>query len=449
MRKFSFVLTLPIVALLALTRPAEALEIFGWKPFGGEKKAANTAPSNTEESSALAGLKDAEALETKGDLSAALKAYRAVVKKNATTSAAAKAQFKIGQILERQRDSDEAFKAYSTYTEKYPRGSEFDTVIQSQFGIAKTFLDGQKKKLLGVPVGKSYERPQAMFGEIVKRAPFHRLAPMAQFNIGQTLEKDGKPMEAVAAYQEVITRYPGDAVADDAHYQIGYVRFHEAQQGSYDQADRQKARDSFEDFLNRYPASEKAAQARQNIQTLGNVDVKGTADVARYYDKMKNYKAAVVYYNEVIRLAPSGTETDYAKKRISALKSLVGAEALRAGPEKAESGAMALARRHAQSKVDVASRPDFNGPPISYPFAPPIPGSGRPPMRMSPLGPLVEPALPTGDPLQNGALPPPLPAGDPLLPADATTIPKADAPADAPAADDAIIPAKPKAAKKK
>ncbi len=444
MRKFTFVLALPIVALLTLTRPAEALEIFGWQPFGGEKKGPAAVPTSAEESSASEGLKAAEALETKGDLPAALKAYRAVVKKSGPTNAAGKAQFKIGQILERQGDPDEAFKAYSTYTEKYPRGSEFDTVIQAQFGIAKSFLNGQKKKLLGVPVGKSYDRAQAMFGEIVKRAPFHHLAPMSQFNIGQALEKDGKSMEAVAAYQEVVTRYPGDPVADDAHYQIGYVRFHESQQGSYDQADRQKARDSFEDFLNRYPSSEKAAQARQNIQALSNVDVKDTADVARYYDKMKNYKAAVVYYNEVIRLAPSGTETDYAKKRISALKSLVGAEALRSGPEKAESGDMALARRHAQSKVDVASRPDFNGPPINYPFAP-IPGSGRPPMRTSPLGPLVEPALPTGDPLQNGALPPPLPSGDPLLPADATTPPKADAPA----ADDAVIPAKPTTVKKK
>ena len=443
MRKPVLFLALNIVTLLAVTRPSEALDLFGWQPFGGEKKTANAAPSTVEESAATATLKSAEELEAKGDLSAALKAYRGLVKASGFTSAAAKAQFKIGRILEQQGAADDAFKAYSTYTEKYPNGSEFDTVIQAQFGIAKVFLGGQKKKLLGVPVGTRYDRAQVMFGEIVKRAPFHKLAAMSQFNIGQALEKDAKPAEAIAAYQEVISRYPGDAVADDAHYQIGYVRLHETQEGSYDQADRVKARDSFEDFLNRYPASEKAAQARQNIQTLANVDVKGTADIARYYDKAKNYKAAAIYYSEVISLAHTGTEADYAKKRLGELKSLVGADALRSGPEKAESGAMALARRHALSKVDIASRPDFNGPPINYPFAS-LPGGAHPQMRTSPIGPVVEPALPTGDPLQNGALPPPLPAGDPLL------APLAPAPkSDAPAADDATVPTKPKAAKKK
>lgn len=415
MRKPALLFTLSISALVLAPLPADALDILGWKPFGSDKKTESTAPSSTEEGTAAEEFRRGDALETSGQLGDAMKVYRGIVKANGLTAAAPKAQARIGRILERQGNYKDAFSAYSNYTAKYPRGGEFDVVIQAQFEIAKLYLGGQKKKLLGVPISTDYEKAKEMFEEIVKRAPFHKLAPLAQFNVGQALEKAGKPTEAHGAYQEVVTRYPGDAIADDAQYQMGYVQFREAQDGSYDQSAKLKARESFEDFVNRYPASEKVAQARQNIESLSGSDVKGTLEVARFYDKAKNYRAAVVYYNDVIRNAPGSAESGLAKKRIDELKSLVGVDALRSGPERAQSGDTALARRRAQALVDVASRPDFNGPPISYPY-PTL--NGRPVMRTTPLGPIVEPALPTGDPLQlaPGTQSPAPPSSEPLIP---------------------------------
>ena len=45
--------------------------------------------------------------------------------------------------------------------------------------------------------------------------------------------------------------------------------------------------------------------------------------VAQFYDKQKNYRAAVIYYNEVIRQEPGSTESERAKKRIDQLKGKV------------------------------------------------------------------------------------------------------------------------------
>jgi outer membrane protein assembly factor BamD len=414
MRKSAINLVVPLAALLAMAPPAGALDIFGWKPFGGDKKNEPKSVSSAEEAAAAENLRKGEALESQGNLSAALKVFRQIVKSSELTAAAPKAQLHIGHILERQQNYTGAFKAYTDYTAKYPRGTDFDLVIQSQFNIAKMYLGGQKTKVLGVPIAPSYHRAEEMFLEIVKRAPFHRLAPMAQFNAGQALEKQGKPTEAIAAYEEVIKRYPGDPVAADAQYQLGYVQHRVAQDGSYDQAARQKARETFEEFVNRNPKSEKVPQARQNIEALGGANVKGTLDIAKFYDRTKNYKAAVVYYNEVIRTAPGSPESDQSRKRIDELKNQVGADALRAGPETAQSGDMALARRRAQARVDVASRPDFNGP---YVPLPPLPvDDGRPKLRTpGAMGPLTEPPLPLGDPLQDpsGAK---LRPTDPLLP---------------------------------
>jgi outer membrane protein assembly factor BamD len=446
MRKPVLILTMPLAALLAVPMPGRALDLPGWVPFIGKKETpASIAPTSGEESEATANLKQAESLEASGDTKGALVLYRQIVKANSLTTAAPKAQRQIGKILEQQGDFKGAYAAYADYTAKYPRGGDFDAVIQSQFTIAKMYLDGRKKRVLGVPISPSYSTAQEMFEGIVKRAPFHRLSPLAQFNVGQALEKQGKPVEAMGAYQEVLVRYPGDPVADDAQYQIGYVRYRETQEGSNDKSARMKARESFEDFVNRYPGSEKTPQAKENIKSLTGTDLKGTLGIAKFYDKTKNYRAAVVYYNEVIRVAPGTPESEQSQKRIEELKGLVGADALKTGPERAQSGDMALARRRAQARVDVASRPDYNGPAINYPY--PAVG-GRPAMRTTPVGPIVEPALPTGDPLQGTPGAPgtiqPVPT-DPLLSPTLPPPPDAAPPKGAPKPEEAADkPADPK-----
>lgn len=278
--------------------------------------------------------------------------------------------------------------------------------------IAKLFLDGQKKKLLGVPVASSMARAQEMFEGIVKRAPFSKFAPIAQFNIGQALEKQGKYPEALAAYQQAVSRYPTDPIADDAQYQIGYVRLKEHREGSYDRASAQKAREAFEDFSSRYPESEKVPQARENMKTLETSGAQGTLDIAKFYDRTKNYKAAVIYYNDVIKAQPDTTESTYAKNRIEELKQKFGEDSLRAGPEKTETGARAQSRRKLQAKVDTVSRPDYVGPPVMMPEPPPdeVAPSTRPKLRTSPqnIGPVpaVEPPLPEALP-QDTTLPKP------------------------------------------
>ena len=48
----------------------------------------------------------------------------------------------------------------------------------------------------------------------------------------------------------------------------------------------------------------------------------------KYYDKAKKYRAAVLYYNEVIRQQPGSAESEIAKKRIAQLRAKVGDAAL-------------------------------------------------------------------------------------------------------------------------
>ena len=63
-------------------------------------------------------------------------------------------------------------------------------------------------------------------------------------------------------------KFPNDPLAVDAQYQIGYIWSKAMRSGTYDPDAAAKAKTGFQDFLYRYPNSEKSAQARENLKQL-------------------------------------------------------------------------------------------------------------------------------------------------------------------------------------
>ena len=245
----------------------------------------------------------------------------------------------------------------------------------------------------------STDRAEQMFGSILKNAPYSKNASVAQFNLGLTYEKQGKLKEAAAAYQTVLDKYTNSSIADDALYQIGYIYMVVGRSGrSQDLASLVLAKNTFEDFLLQYPNSEKAAQARDNLVSLGGKESGDLMAIAKFYDRYRDYRAAAIYYNDVIRRKPKGKEADLARERIQTLRSDIGDDALRTGPERAETGEKATLRRRLQAQIETSALPDFNGPSRRDIVPDELPVVTKPKFRtdvrdVRPM-PAVEPALP-------------------------------------------------------
>ncbi|MEI6561488.1 MAG: outer membrane protein assembly factor BamD [Verrucomicrobiota bacterium] len=389
MRKLIVFSSLVLAFFTLPTAPVQAAVIY--RP--GEGFHSEEEDSGTLEKSASEQLHKAQGLETEGSLKKAIGAYRALLGAFPSSGACAQAQFKIAELQEQIHEPERAYNSYAKYLTNYPKGKEFDTVVERQFGIAKAFLNGERRKLFGMKTFPSMEKAQKMFEEIVKNAPYSKEAPLAQFNIGMALEKQGQYADAIAAYQLAVDKYPNDDVAGDAQYQIGYVQMHLVENGSNDQAARVKARDAFEDFTVRYPQSEKLPQARENIAKLSGTSLKKSLEVARFYEKTSNLKAAVIYYNDVIQSGKGSPEAAEAQKAINRMKQNVGEDALRSGPETAETGSKAQASRKMQAQVDTASRPDYVGPPA--PTVPEETAPAKPQLRTPDQAATPEASLPS------------------------------------------------------
>src|ERR1700730_11506317 len=298
--------------------------------FRPNEKAKYVAPGDEEINGNAKELFDiGTAAEKEKNYGRAIRAYKTLIKKYRKDLLAPWAAFRAGQLWEETGDYLKAADAYRVVVELYPASPHFDPAIEAQFRIGEMYLAGKKLKILGLGLATATDRAVTIFAAIVRTAPYGKYTARAQFNIGWAREKQRAPEAALQAYEAVVDKFPNEPLAAAAQYQIGYLWFMASREGSKDIAAAEKARIAFQDFLFRFPNNEKAPQARANLEQLERKQTMSSFTVAKFYDKQKNYRAAVIYYNEVIRQQPGSAESEQAKKRIDELRSKVGEDKLK------------------------------------------------------------------------------------------------------------------------
>lgn len=305
----------------------------------------------------------AQAAAAAGNLEEAIREYRQLIRAYPFSKSASEAQFEIAQLFQKKGDFETSFKEYTKLLNKYPDTSHFEEAVAEQVVIANAYLKGRKVKVFGIPAYASMEKAEEMYHAILVTAPYSRYAPMIQFNLGLSLEKQGKGSEAVAAYQKVIDKYPNSSISNMALYQIGYVYMRIGMAGkSQDLSALKEAQNNFEDFLVQYPNDEKSVQANDNMKAMTHRESRDTIRIARFYEFSKNYQSAAIYYHEVIRKFGQTPEAAEAKTHLAELKDLVGEDALRSGQQKPLDGEQMALRRKMQAQVEATGLANYDGP---------------------------------------------------------------------------------------
>ena len=313
-----------VVALIAFPQLMKAPVVF--KPT---EQAKYVAPGEEELSGNAKELFEiGQKAEKEGNLKRAISAYKTLARRHAKDALASGALYRAAELQEKLHIYIPAAETYRMVVEKYPTNPHFNDAIEAQFRVGEIYLGGRKLKILGIPMASALDRAVEIFAAVVRTAPYGKYTARAQFDIGLAREKQGANDAALQAYQAVVDKFPNEPLAAAAQYQIGYIWFTAARAGTKDIAATTNARTAFQDFLFRYPNSEKAGQARSNLKLLEGKQITSSLKVAQFYDKQKNFRAAVIYYNEVIRQQPGSRESEEAQKRIDQLRAKLGDAAL-------------------------------------------------------------------------------------------------------------------------
>jgi outer membrane protein assembly factor BamD len=253
------------------------------------------------------------------DYDHAVSAYRRVIAKWPTSIATQDARMGLAESLAGLKYYYKAYKEYQNLIDKNPNSPYFDTAIQRQYEIANLFLAGQKLRTWHFYIFSGLSKAGEIYAQVVKNGPYSKVGPLAQFRIGLVYEKEKDYLSAVHAYEKLLERYPNDPLAEDAQFQIGWAQYKEARRAEYDQNAANQSLAAFSDFLLRYPSSPKAPRAEELRAELKQDQSRGLYQIGQFYEKRRDIKAALIYYNQVIEQNPKSAWANTAQRQITVL----------------------------------------------------------------------------------------------------------------------------------
>lgn len=242
-------------------------------------------------------------LTADGDLDAALDRFNTIATRYRRSETSAQALWEIYRIREQRSESQDAFEALNRLVTEQP--GHFEKAHAAQFRIVQRLLSqtGQGKRLLDTdkaPAKIPAEVLVAMLKVIIKNGPTSEIGIQAHYLLGIALERADKKLEAITAHEDFAENNPKHELADDASYQVAYIRYKDWRSMRGDSPhQREAAALALSWFIARFPESEKVAQARSCLQEVRQAEQRELRSLARYYENQGNSKAAATYYQQL------------------------------------------------------------------------------------------------------------------------------------------------------
>ncbi|MBI3180449.1 MAG: outer membrane protein assembly factor BamD [Deltaproteobacteria bacterium] len=157
--------------------------------------------------------------------------------------------------------------------------------------------------------------PEAISGftDVKTKYPYTKYAALADLRIADTHFERGKFLEAIDAYRSFLKMHPNHAELPYAMLRIGEAYYEQIPSDWWllppshekDQGNTRAAIAAYRDLLARYPASKEAESARGRLDDCRRRLADHEMYVARFYFKRERYKAAAERAEGLVRDYPS------------------------------------------------------------------------------------------------------------------------------------------------
>jgi outer membrane protein assembly factor BamD len=159
-----------------------------------------------------------------------------------------------------------------------------------------------------------------VFRAVVNNAPYGQYAPIAQYKIGLFYKSVNMLPEAREEFEKVVNEYPQSEWVKAAKYQIALTEAQNSLKPGYDQSSTKSAVKEFEEFLKSYPDAELSEDAQKQILDLRNKEAENYFSIAKFYEKLKKFEAAKIYYRRIISSYPNSSWASLASEKLEALE---------------------------------------------------------------------------------------------------------------------------------
>ncbi|HXT69870.1 MAG TPA: outer membrane protein assembly factor BamD [Vicinamibacterales bacterium] len=160
---------------------------------------------------------------------------------------------------------------------------------------------------------KNWINAREYFRRIIDSYPRSPYREEAKLGIGDTFIGEGRIDALILGaneFREFLTYFPRSPRADYAQYRLGYAQFKQMLGAQRDQTATHDAIRELKRFLDAYPDSKYRPEVvklhRQARDRLSEADFK----VGLLYHRIRNYRGAIMRFNEIIKTDPEYTKRD-------------------------------------------------------------------------------------------------------------------------------------------
>jgi outer membrane protein assembly factor BamD len=159
---------------------------------------------------------------------------------------------------------------------------------------------------------KHAQQARQYYQQLLEKFPDSAQKVLAQFNIAESLYREGNYLEARFEYQKFLELYPTHPLASRAQFQLGMCSFQEVQRFDRDQRKTREALRAFRRFRRQYPQDPLLPEVEARILSLRARLARHEFAVARFYYRKGAYHAAIGRLLNLIQVYPNTPDLDAA-----------------------------------------------------------------------------------------------------------------------------------------
>ena len=218
---------------------------------------------------------------------------------------------------------DAANEAFTEYLKGQNNPQFFEETMQYKYTIACKLKDGAKIRMFGSrhcprwASGK--ELAIDIFDEVITALPCHDLAVQAHYYKGELMHGLRLYRDSVDVYFQLIRRFPKHELAPQSYLRITEVYLDQCLREFQNPDIIALADLCVRRFKIDFPRSDLLDQAEKNFVEIKEVYAQGLYETGQLYERKKQPRASVIYYQSAISQFPETTIAALCRKRLSIL----------------------------------------------------------------------------------------------------------------------------------
>ena len=274
--------------------------------------------------SALEAMNKAKSAQEAGHYWSALSQYDQVISNFPGSVFAPEALFQEGLIYLQRHQFETAYNSFNRIITRYPDYPNFNSVIRQQFNVADV-MTKERPYLWGwLPWFTNPMKANDYYESIAKSAPSTQYAPMALMKVAlvtldhaSILDAGDSADTAIDALKRLVNEHPDSMLASDAYLLLANVYSSLVVGPPYDQGSTRQAVRYLDDYLFFYKNSANAPTAEKQRDSLLDVYSRSQLVLGDFFYYYRNSnRAALIFYNQAITLAPASPAATEARAQI-------------------------------------------------------------------------------------------------------------------------------------